>query len=198
MAHLGDLSNAPSASDKVNLRLAKKDDSTSRAACACHPTLGWLGSPSATCGGWAVSETNSSQVGGVKPTTTNLSRLRFDGLHTGSIVVRVHRLHDGLSDVRMACPHHFHGIGPTCPVCCFPQPERTSQTQSPCHKWQTCGCFRTGRHCIWSDPQQIAETLSDLIVMTSGKIGCQLRADGADVEVSPRCTAIEQQQPCAL
>ena len=34
--------------------------------------------------------------------------------------------------------------------------------------------------------------------MTPGKIGCQLRADGADVEVGPRCTAIEQQQPCAL
>ena len=72
-----DLSNAPSASDKVNLRLAKKDDSTSRAACAWHPTLGWLGSPSATCGGWAVSETNSFQVGGVKPTATKLSRLRL-------------------------------------------------------------------------------------------------------------------------
>ena len=114
-----------------------------------------------------------------------------DGLHTGRPVARVHRLHDGLCDVRMACPHHVHGIGPTCPVCCFPQPERTSQLQAPCHKWQTCGCFRTGRHCIGSDPQ-------DLIVVTPGEIGCQLRADGADVEVGPRCSAVEQQQPCAL
>ena len=62
---------------------------------------------------------------------------------------------------------------PNLPMCCFPQPERTSQPQSPCHKWQTCSCFRTGRHCIWSDLQKIAETLPDLIVVAPGKIGCQ-------------------------
>ena len=34
-----DLSNAPSASEKVNLKLAKKDDSTSRVACDCNPVI---------------------------------------------------------------------------------------------------------------------------------------------------------------
>ena len=32
--------------------------------------------------------------------------------------------------------------------------------------------------------------------MTLGEIGCQLGADGADVEIGPRCPTVEQQQPC--
>ena len=107
-------------------------------------------------------------------------------------------MQDGLRDLGMVCPHHFRGVCPTCPVCCFPQPARASQPQSPCHKWQTCCCFRTGRHCIRSDRQQPAEATPGLIVVTPGEIGCQLGADGADEEIGPRCPAVEQQQPNTL
>ena len=44
----------------------------------------------------------------------------------------------------------------------------------------------------------ILNRLQATLPVTPGKIGCQLRAGGADVEVGPRCTAWEQQQPCAL
>ena len=98
----GDEASGPpwDASDKVNLKLAKKDDHTSRAAFACHPTLGWLVHHLQRVeGGQSQRPTlvGGGETNGHQPFTTSV-----DILHAGRIVVRVHRLHDGLSDVTIA------------------------------------------------------------------------------------------------
>ena len=72
----------------------------------------------------------------------------------------------------------------------FPQPERTSQPSPPATSGKLVAAFalaasglilnRLHKHCQFDRRD-------------SGKIGCQLRADGADVEVGPRCAAREQQ-----